>query len=72
MHFHSWRAKGEKRELELREFQGFGGIFSHLWFPSDQEEERRLGCDAPKHGDPVDHRQPAEIYVSHIMRPIHE
>ena len=25
MHFHSWREKGEKRELGLREDQGFGG-----------------------------------------------
>ena len=43
MHFRSWRAKGEKRELGLREDQGFGGRSSHLWFPNDQEEERRLG-----------------------------
>ena len=45
MHFHSWRAKGEKRELGLREDQGFGGRSSHLWFPSDQEEEGRLGVE---------------------------
>ena len=38
MHFRSWRAKGEKRELGLREDQGFGGRSSHLWFSSDQEE----------------------------------
>ena len=25
MHFRSWREKGEKRELGLREDQGFGG-----------------------------------------------
>ena len=43
MHFHSWRAKGEKRELGLKEDQGFGGRSSHLWFPSDQKEEGRLG-----------------------------
>ena len=43
MHFCSWRAKEEKRELVLREDQGFGGRSSHLWFPSDQEEEGRLG-----------------------------
>ena len=29
-------------------------------------------CDAPFPGDPVEHRQPAENYMSHIMRPIHE
>ena len=29
-------------------------------------------CDAPNPGDPVDHRQPAETCVSHIMRPRHE
>ena len=29
-------------------------------------------CDTPKPGGPVDHRQPAETCVSHIMRPIHE
>ena len=45
MYFHSWRAKGEKRELGLREDQGFGGRSSHLWFPSDQEEEERLGVE---------------------------
>ena len=28
-------------------------------------------CDAPKTGCLVDHRQPAEIYVSHVIRPIH-
>ena len=45
MHFRSWRAKGEKRELGLREYQGFGGRSSHLWFPNDQEEEGRLGVE---------------------------
>ena len=45
MHFRSWRAKGEKRELELREDQGFGGRSSHLWFPSDKKEEGRLGVE---------------------------
>ena len=45
MHFRSWRAKGEKRELGLREDQGFGGRSSHLWFSSDQEEEGRLSFD---------------------------
>ena len=45
MHFCSWRAKGEKRELRLREDQGFGGRSSPLWFPSDQEEEGRLGVE---------------------------
>ena len=45
MHFRSWRAKGEKRELGLREDQGFGGRSSHLWFPRDQEEKRRLGVE---------------------------
>ena len=45
MHFRSWRAKGEKRELELREDQGFGGRSFHLWFPSDQKEEGRLGVE---------------------------
>ena len=29
-------------------------------------------CDTPKPGGPVDHRQPAETCVSHIMRPILE
>ena len=29
-------------------------------------------CDAPKPGGPVDHHQPTETYVSHIMRPIYE
>ena len=38
MHFRSWRAKGEKKELGLREDQGFDGRSSHLWFSSDQEE----------------------------------
>ena len=28
--------------------------------------------DTPKPGGSVDHRQPAETCVSHIMRPIHE
>ena len=45
MHFRSWREKGEKRELGLREGKGFGGRSSLLWFPSDQEEERRLGVE---------------------------
>ena len=31
-----------------------------------------LICDTPKPGGPVDHRQPAETRVSHIMRLIHE
>ena len=44
MHFCSWRAKGKKRELGLREDQGCGGKSSHLWFPSDQEEEGKLGA----------------------------
>ena len=39
------RAKGEKRELGLREDQGFGGRSSYLWFLSDQEEEGRLGVE---------------------------
>ena len=38
-------SKGKKRELGLREDQGFGGRSSHLWFPSDQEEEGRLGVE---------------------------
>ena len=42
MHFHSWRSNGEKRELGLREDQGFGGRSFHLWFPSEKEEEGRL------------------------------
>ena len=29
-------------------------------------------CDAPKPEGLVDHRQPTETCVSHIMRPIHE
>ena len=45
MHFRSWRVKGEKRKLGLREDQGFGGRSSNLWFPSDQEEEGRLGIE---------------------------
>ena len=49
MHFCSWRAKGEKRELGLREDQGFGGRSSHLWFPSDQEEEGRLGVEESRY-----------------------
>ena len=40
MHFRSWREKREKRELGLREYQGFGWSSSHLWIPSDQEEGR--------------------------------
>ena len=28
-------------------------------------------CDAPKPGGPLTTRQPAEFYVSHVMRPIH-
>ena len=32
----------------LREDQGFGGRSSHLWFPSDQEEEGRLGVERIK------------------------
>ena len=43
MHFRSWREKGEKRDLRLREDQGFGGRSPHLWFPSDQEEEGMHG-----------------------------
>ena len=27
-------------------------------------------CDAPKPGGPLTTRQPAEIYESHVMRPI--
>ena len=50
MHFRSWSAKGEKRELELREDQCFGGRSSHLWFPSDQEEEEgRLGFEESRY-----------------------
>ena len=45
MHFRSWREKGEKIELGLREDQGFCGRSSHLWFPTDQEEEERLGVE---------------------------
>ena len=38
-----------------------------------QELKRRLtSCDAPLPGRPVDHHQPAETCVSHIMRLIHE
>ena len=29
-------------------------------------------CDAPFPGGPIDHHQPAETCVSHIMRPINE
>ena len=28
-------------------------------------------CDAPKPGGPMTTRQPAEIYMSHVMRPIY-
>ena len=49
MHFRSWRSKGEKRELGLREYQGFCGRSSHLWFPSDQEEEGRLGVEESRY-----------------------
>ena len=48
MHFHPWRENGEKRELGLREYQGFCGISSHLWFPSDEEEEGRLDDEESK------------------------
>ena len=30
-----------------------------------------LICDATKPGCPLTTRQPAEIYMSHVMRPIH-
>ena len=30
----------------------------------------RLACDAPNPGCPLTTRQPAEIYMSHVMRPI--
>ena len=42
MHFRSWRAKGEKRELGLREDQGFGGRSSPLWFPSIKKKKEDL------------------------------
>ena len=45
MHFCSWRAKREKRELGLREDQGFGGRSFQLWFPSDQEKEGSLAIE---------------------------
>ena len=45
MHFHSWRAKGKKRKLGLRENQCFGGRSSHLWFQKDEEQEGRLGVE---------------------------
>ena len=31
----------------------------------------RCECDAPKPGCPLTTRQPTEIYMSHVMRPIH-
>ena len=35
-------------------------------------ENSQADCDAPFPKGPVDHRQPVETCVSHIMRPIHE
>ena len=37
-----------------------------------QSRQKSYACDTPKPGGPVDHCQPAETWVSHIMRPILE
>ena len=39
MHFRSWRAKGEKRELGSREDQGFGGRSSHFQVIKKKKED---------------------------------
>ena len=38
------------------------------WAFRDTREDK---CDAPKPGGPLTTRQLAEIYMSHVMRPIH-
>ena len=35
------------------------------------EDSQNCLCDAPNPGCPLTTRQPAEIYMSHVMRPIH-
>ena len=42
MHFCSWKAKGEKRELGLRKDQGFSGRSSHLWFQVIKKKKEGL------------------------------
>ena len=38
--------------------------------PTHHDSTKRIECDAPKPGGPLTTRQPAEIYESHVMRPI--
>ena len=42
MHFRSWREKGEKRELGLREDQGFGVRSSHYGFQVIKKKKEGL------------------------------
>ena len=48
-------------DLEAMTWAEFHGLFMSKYF-----------CDTPKPGGLVDHRQPTETCVSHIMRPILE
>ena len=44
-------------------------VGSQVWQPYESMDHI---CDTPKLEGPIDYRQPTEICVSHIMRPIHE
>ena len=46
----------------------FYGIITEIW----DLDYTKFGCDTLKPGVPVDHSQPVETCMSHIMRPIHE
>ena len=42
-----------------------------LWHRRATKTLGKTTCDAPNPGGPLTTRQPAEIYESHVMRPIH-
>ena len=68
------------RKLRARNYDGIGDPEkAWSWLEGNERvfnvmgcsDEYMVTCDAPKPGGPLTTRQPAEFYVSHVMRPIH-
>ena len=59
-------------DLRVMDISDFDVILSMDWLTAHRVAIDCDSCDAPNSGGPINHRQPAETYVSHIMKAIHE
>ena len=59
-------------DLRVMDISDFDVILGMDWLIAHRVAIDCDSCDAPNSGGPVDHRQLAKTYVSHIMKVIHE